>query len=80
MRLDRALAEDEPLGDGGVGESLGHKLEHASLTLGQALQGLPAAGATSARRPVGSRADPPAATRAAVSRNSSTSSTRSFSR
>jgi hypothetical protein len=80
VRLDRAQAEDEPLGDGGVGESLGHKLEHASLTLGEAFQG-------TADRRREQRSDdlrveggPPPATRPAVSRNSSTSSTRSFSR
>ena len=35
VRLDRALAEVEALGDAGVRESLRHQLEHLALALGQ---------------------------------------------
>ena len=35
VRLDRALAQHEPLGDPGVGETLGHQLEHLPLAIGE---------------------------------------------
>ena len=37
--FDGAFADHEPVGDGGVGESLGHEFEHAPLALGEPADG-----------------------------------------
>ena len=41
VRLDRALTEEYPMGDGGVGQALGHQLQHAAFAVGQPCEWAP---------------------------------------
>ena len=77
VRLDRALAEHQPLRDAGVGQAAAISSSTRRSRSESRPSGLPAVACTRVPTTVGSRADPPAATRPAVGRNSSTSSTRS---
>ena len=81
MLLDGALGDPQLAGDAGVGPALGHELEDLALRGVRSLRGSwTRRAATSSFTNAGSMTEPPPAIRSSVSRKSSTSVTRLFSR